>query len=259
MTELCVDQAEWAKIIVTGADRARFIHGMCSANILTLAPGGWIRATMLTVKGRVASVFDVIHRGDDLLLVCEPILGDKTVELLDKHAIMDDVAFARADELPLHRVWTDPASVWTAPPVLEPPPIAADPAAVEVRRVEAGMPRYGTDVSETNFPFESLLARHVDYDKGCYIGQEPVSRVYFKGAASKTMRGLAVAGEAPVEVGAAVDHPSRAGAGTVSSAVFSPDFGSIALAYVHRSAWEPGAEVTVGGRPARLVELPFRS
>lgn len=259
MTELYVDQSDWAKIIVTGADRVRFIHGMCSANVLTLAPGAWIRATMLTIKGRVASVFEVIDRGDDLLLVCEPILGDKTVELLDKHAIMDDVAFGRADDLPLHRVWTDPSSVWTAPPVLAPPPGPADPAAAEVRRVEAGMPRYGIDVSENNFPFESLLARHVDYEKGCYIGQEPVSRVYFKGAASKTMRGLAVEGDTPVEVGAAVDHPNRAGAGAVTSAVLSPDFGSIALAYVHRTAWDPGAEVTVGGRPARLVELPFGS
>lgn len=259
MTELCVDQSTWAKIIVTGADRARFVHGMCSANVQTLAAGDWIRATMLTVKGRVASVFEVVNRGDDLLLLCEPVLGDKTLSILDKHAIMDDVAFARADDVPLHRVWSDPASVWTAPPVFAPAPSPADPAAVEIRRVEAGMPRYGVDVSEDNFPFESLLARHVDYDKGCFIGQEPVSRVHFKGAANKTMRGLALEGDAPAEVGAAVDHPDRAGAGTVTSVAVSPDFGSIALAYVHRTAAEPGAAVTVGGRPARLVELPFGS
>jgi folate-binding protein YgfZ len=259
MTEFAFDQTGWAKISVTGEDRVRFLHGMCSANIHTLAEGAWLRATMLTVKGRVASVFDVVHRGDDLLLVCEPCLGDKTLELLDKHAIMDDVVFTRCDELALHRVWTDPASVWTAPPVFAPPPVAASADLIEIRRVEAGMPRYGVDVSEDNFPFESLLAHHVDYDKGCFIGQEPVSRVYFKGAGSKLMRGLVVEGDEPPRVGAAVDHADRAGAGTVTSAVHSPDFGSIGLAYVHRTVWEPGNPVTVAGRPARLVELPFRS
>jgi glycine cleavage system aminomethyltransferase T len=71
------------------------------------------------------------------------------------------------------------------------------------------------------------------------------------------LRGLAVEGDGPCEVGAEVAHAARAKAGIVTSAAVSPDFGSIALAYLHRTVWEPGGEVTVSGRPARVVELPF--
>jgi tRNA-modifying protein YgfZ len=138
-----------------------------------------------------------------------------------------------------------------------PPGPAAAPEALEIRRIEAGMPRYGVDVDEGNFPFESLLIRHIDYDKGCYLGQEPVSRVHHQGNASKAMRGLRIQGPAPVDAGAVVSHPDRASAGTVTSAAVSPDFGSIALAYIHRSVFAPGTEVTVAGRPATIVDLPF--
>ncbi len=260
MSALIVDQSAWGKIRVTGSDRARFLHGMCSADIENLVAGGWTRATMLNVKGRVVSVIEVVAAADHLLVVCQPELTDKTLAVLDKHAIMDDVAFERV-ELPLHRLWTDEVeSVWTAPPLLEPPPgAAADPAEVEVRRIEAGMPRYGVNVDEDCFPFESLLARHVSYEKGCYIGQEPIYRVHSRGQGARLMRGLAVAGDSLVAAGATVAHPDRPSAGRVTSAAVSPRFGSIALAYIHRSVWDPGNSVEVDGRPATLIELPFGS
>ncbi len=132
---------------------------------------------MLNVKGRVVSVFDVGHQGDSLLLVSEPSLTDQTLAALEKHAIIDDVVFAR-ESVPLYRVWTTPESVWVAPPRIGPcPEPIATATEVEVRRVEAGWPAYGVDVSEANFPFESDLDRFVDYKKGCYVGQEPVARV----------------------------------------------------------------------------------
>jgi folate-binding protein YgfZ len=252
-----VDQTDWGHIRVTGADRMRFMQGMCTADIEALTPGRWTRASILNPKGRVVSVIEVDCRDDHLLVTCEPSLLDKTFTVLDKHAIMDDVAFEKVAQ-PMYRVWDSPAAVWDAPPVFAPlPGPAASPEAVEIRRVEAGMPRYDVDVSEENFPFESLLARHIDYDKGCYLGQEPISRVHHRGGASKALRGLRIQGEGPVAAGAAVSHAERADAGTITSAVVSPTFGSIALAYIHRSAFEPGTEVTVAGRPAILVELPF--
>ncbi len=260
MTQLLVDQSDWGKIRVTGTDRARFLHGMCSADIENLPAGEWTRATVLNVKGRVVSVIEVMVADDHLLVICQPDLTDKTLAVLDKHIIMDDVTL-EAVTLPLHRVWTDDVeSVWTAPPLLEPSPgPAAGAAEVEVRRIEAGMPRYGVDVDEDCFPFESLLARHVSYDKGCYIGQEPIYRVHSRGQGARLMRGLAVSGDGPVAVGATVAHADRPSAGTITSAAVSPRFGSIALAYIHRSVWDPGNSVEVDGRPATLVELPFGS
>ena len=253
---MIVDQSDWGHIRATGADRVRFVQGMCTADIEALTPGSWTRASVLSPKGRVVSVIEILCRDDDLLITCEPALTDKTLAVLDRHAIMDDVAFEKVAQ-PMHRIWDSLSAVWDAPPVLTPPPgPPAAPAAVELRRIEAGMPRYGVDVSEDNFPFESLLVRHVDYDKGCYLGQEPISRVHHRGGASKLLRGLRIDGQGPVEPGAPITHDGRE-VGAVTSAALSPDFGSIALAYIHRSAFEPGTEVAVAGRRARLVELPF--
>jgi folate-binding protein YgfZ len=254
-----VDQTDWGHIRATGADRLRFLQGMCTADIESLAPGSWTRASILNAKGRVVSIIEVACRDDHLLITCEPALADKTLAVLDKHAIMDDVAFEKVAQ-PMHRIWDSPSAVWDAPPVFAPPPgPAATPGDVELRRIEAGMPRYGVDVDEDNFPFESLLVRHIDYDKGCYLGQEPISRVHHRGGASKLLRGLRVdtaSGPGAVEPGAVITHDGRE-VGAVTSAAVSPDFGSIALAYIHRSAFEPGTEVTVAGRRAVLVELPF--
>jgi folate-binding protein YgfZ len=257
MKTLNVDQRGLGHLRMTGDDRARFLHGMCTADILKLPAGDWRRASMLTPKGRVVAVFDVLAADDHLLLQCEPGLTDKIADTFERHALMDDVEVERV-EVEVHRVWATPADVWTAPPVLAPCPApAASADEIEVRRVEAGLPRYGVDVSEDHFPFENPLVRAIDYEKGCYIGQEPVYRVYSKGGASKMLRGLAVEGDALVAPGARVVHPQRENAGVVTSAVVSPDFGSIALAYLHRTVWEPGGQVTVDGRPARVVELPF--
>lgn len=254
---MIIDQTDWGHIRVTGEDRVRFIQGMCTANIAALQPGDWTRASMLNTKGRVVSVIEVACRADHLLITCEPSLADKTLEVLDKHAIMDDVVFEVVSE-PMHRVWDSPAAVWDAPPVFAPPPgPPAAPEALEVRRIEAGMPRYGVDVSEENFPFESPLGRYIDYGKGCYLGQEPVSRVHHQGTANKALRGLRIEGAEAVAPGTVVAHAERANAGTVTSAAVSPALGSIALAYVHRTVFEPGTAVTVAGRPATIVALPF--
>ena len=76
-----------------------------------------------------------------------------------------------------------------------------DPA-VERLRIRAGFLRYGVDVDEDHFPFETPLAQFLDYGKGCYVGQEPVFRVHAQGNAARTLRGLVVEGDAPIARGA---------------------------------------------------------
>lgn len=259
MKELIVDQSDWDVLALTGEDRVRFLQGMCSVNVETQAPGTWMRATMLNPKGRVTAVIEVLKEAERVVIVCEPGLGAKVAETFDRYAVMDDVEVEHLD-VPVHRVWGAPSTVWDAPPVLSAfEGAAASSDEVEARRIEGGLPRYGADVSEEHFPFESPLAVVLDYEKGCYIGQEPIYRVFAKGKPNKQMLGVRVEGEGPVEVGATIVHPERASAGTVTSSAVSPDFGSIALAYVHRSVAEVGQSVTVGGRDAVLCALPFDS
>ena len=254
---LFVDLSSWEGLSVTGEDRVRFLNGMCTGNVTSMEPGQWLRTCLLSAKGRVLSVFDLLFLPESLFLLCEPSLVAPTEEVLKKHAIIDDVVFSRAQKS-MHRVWSTPASVWTAVPVMEacPAPQATE-GEVEIMRVEAGWPKYGVDVSEKSFPFESPLAAFIDYEKGCYVGQEPVARVHARGGAQKFLRGIVLEGAGPAARGASIDSELKAGAGTVTSSVVSPTHGPIALGYVHQKAGGPGAEVSVDGRKAKLVELPF--
>jgi folate-binding protein YgfZ len=253
-----VSQDDWGHVRVTGADRVRFLHGLSTCHVEGLSEhGGHTWGAMLSPKGRVLSVIEVVRNPDDVMLHVEPALADKTIAILEKHAIMDEVVFERV-VAPSYRIWERAADVWDAAPVFGAAPgPAATAGEVEVLRVEAGMLRYGIDVDEDCFPFETPLARFIDYGKGCYIGQEPVFRVYSQGKSARVLRGLRVAGEGPVARGAVVAHPAKAEAGAVTSSVVSPRLGPIALAYLHRTTWDVGGVVTVDGRDATVVELPF--
>jgi folate-binding protein YgfZ len=134
--------------------------------------------------------------------------------------------------------------------------VPAGEDAAEVRRVETGRPRYGTDVDDTVIPQEAgLNARAVSFEKGCYVGQETVARLHFRGKPNRHLRGLKLAGAA------ATGDVLRLGereVGRLSSVVASPVHGPIALALVRREA-QPGDTVAVGddGVLAEVVELPF--
>ncbi len=254
-----MDLSAWGHLEVTGSDRVRFLQGLTTINVGALPPGGHGWGAILSPKGRVLSVVEATVEPERVLLHCEPGLVDKTLALLERYAVMDDVV-SRALELTAYKQWTSPTDAWTAPVVLAPlPGPASSAAALEIARVEAGIPRYGQDVDEEVFPFETPLGRFLDYEKGCYIGQEPVFRVHAQGKAARTLRGLLISGDTPLARGDTLSHPTRPIAGTVTSAVVSPRLGPIALAFLHRTVWDAGGELTVtaDGRTAHVVDLPF--
>ncbi len=128
-------------------------------------------------------------------------------------------------------------------------------AAAEIARVESGRPRFGREMTTATIPQEAgINERAVSFTKGCYIGQETVARLHYKGKPNRSLRGLRLS--AP----AAAGDPIRLGErelGRVGTAVLSPAHGPIALAIVRREA-EPGATVAVGdGVDAEVVDLPF--
>jgi folate-binding protein YgfZ len=127
-------------------------------------------------------------------------------------------------------------------------------AAAEVLRVERGRPRWGADLDETVIPEEAgLNDRAVSFTKGCYVGQETVARLHYRGKPNRHLRGLRLA--APVERGTPLVLGERE-VGRVGTSVVSPVHGPIALALVRREA-EPGATLTAGGTTAEVVALPF--
>jgi folate-binding protein YgfZ len=126
----------------------------------------------------------------------------------------------------------------------------------ECVRVEHGRPRYGIDLDDTVIPQEAgLNERAVSFTKGCYVGQETVARLYYKGKPNRHLRGLRLS--EPATSGEQLLLGERP-VGSVGSAVVSPRLGPLALALVRREA-EPGSGVSVGehGASAVVLELPF--
>jgi len=129
-------------------------------------------------------------------------------------------------------------------------------AAAEILRVESGRPRFGREMTTATIPQEAGIdERAVSFTKGCYIGQETVARLHYRGKPNRHLRGLRL--EAPVAAGDPISLGERE-VGAVGTAVLSPALGSIALAVIRREA-EPGARVVVGeaGVEAEVVALPF--
>ncbi len=131
-----------------------------------------------------------------------------------------------------------------------------DPDAAEIVRIEAGTPRFGSEMDTATMPAEAgIVATAVNFEKGCYIGQETVARLHYKGKPNRHLRGLRLS--APAGPGAVLKLGEKE-VGKLGGSCISPLHGPLALAIVRREA-EPGAELLVGedGVTARVVDLPF--
>jgi aminomethyltransferase len=138
-------------------------------------------------------------------------------------------------------------------------------AAWNARRIEKGRPWFGTDVTEENFPAECGLESHVSYEKGCFLGQETIARMHYRGHPNWKLVGLAGDGDVPA-IGASLEsagESSASPAGRITSAVYSPALKqALCLAYVRAAMAAPGGAFVVreGGRTASLtiVDLPLK-
>jgi tRNA-modifying protein YgfZ len=135
--------------------------------------------------------------------------------------------------------------------------VAVSAAAVECLRVERGRPRYGVDLDDTVIPQEAgLNERAVSFTKGCYVGQETVARLYYRGKPNRQLRGLRLSG--PASPGDELSFEGRV-AGRLANVAESQRLGPIALALVRREA-PPGSTVAViddDGVTGEVTELPF--
>ena len=135
--------------------------------------------------------------------------------------------------------------------------VAVTEEAAETLRVENGRPRYGVDLDDSTIPQEAgLNERAVSFTKGCYVGQETVARLFYRGKPNRHLRGLRLS--APAATGDALRLGEKA-VGRIGSVALSPAHGPIALAIVRREA-APGDTLTVGedGTTAEVVALPFQ-
>jgi folate-binding protein YgfZ len=285
-----VDRSERGKLALTGPEAKTFLHGQVTNDIEGLAPGQGCYAAFLTHKGKMLGDLRVFDLGDELLLDCERVvlqelfnmirrfklgldceLHKRTLELglfsvvgPDAPALVEDAEHACARvELGgagVVAVRTDvgvdiffPAADREAVRGALPFP-DGDEAEAEIVRVESGRPRYGLDLDDSVIPQEAgLNERAVSFTKGCYVGQETVARLFYRGKPNRRLRGVRLS--APAPSGAELRLGEKT-VGRLGSSVVSPVHGPIGLALVRREASD-GDTVHVDGAPALIVDVPF--
>jgi folate-binding protein YgfZ len=134
--------------------------------------------------------------------------------------------------------------------------------ALEILRIEAGLPRYGVDMDETNVVTEAALDTAVSFTKGCYVGQEIIARIKYRGHVAKKLSGLLFNRPLKVEAGALIKSNDNKEIGRITSAAYSPHLGrTIALGYLKYDyiAFNTSVKVVAGHDelPAQVTELPF--
>ena len=134
--------------------------------------------------------------------------------------------------------------------------VEVSPEAAEILRVEQGVPRFGAEMGTATMPAEAgIVERAVSFTKGCYIGQETVARLHYKGRPNRHLHGLRLS--APAAPGTSLRLGEKE-VGQLGGSVVSPALGPIGLAILRREA-EPGSELAVGedGVTAQVVDVPF--
>ncbi len=318
-----LDLSHRGRLCVTGADRARFLHGQVTNAVKDLKPGEGCYAALVTAKGRLVSDLHVHCLRDELLLDLEPGCRERVRARLEEFVIADDVQVVDVaphyahfsvlgpaapkvvgrvgltlDGLPSpgqlrqvnDPVWGEvvcahqPRGAETGFDLFVPIGVGIEFAgrllteareeggglagwdALELVRVEAGIPRFGADMDETNLaPEAGIEARAISYQKGCYIGQEVIARIRTYGQVTRALRGLVLPEGLPVlpKKGDVLRQAGRE-VGQITSAVLSPRLRRpIALGYVRKECNAMGTElecvVNGVGCPALIVPVPFET
>ena len=242
MREPVADLSSWRAIAVDGADAPTWLNDLVSADISRLRPGAATRSLLLSPTGRVRAEFTVARTTDGLLLLQDPAQPKAIDALLAPYVLSSDVTLAdRTGQLALlafptlttaperEGTWASAPSCLGAGVDLIAPVNRhdslfaeltedfelADPDALEAWRVDAAIPRFGTDATEDDLPQECGLASAVSFEKGCYLGQEAVAKVRNLGHPRRVL--LALETTAPVAPGDIV-CANGSQAGTVTSA-----------------------------------------
>jgi folate-binding protein YgfZ len=128
-----------------------------------------------------------------------------------------------------------------------------------MHRIISGIPRYGVDIRERDLPQETEQARALNFNKGCYVGQEIVERIRSRGAVHRKFTGFLVEGEAQIVAGTKIIAGEKE-AGEITSSTVIHNRGSgktVALGYIRREAGTPGREVAIGAAKASVASIPI--
>jgi len=294
---LLFDLSSRTKLRVTGADRVRFVNGQITNDVRKATDSVAIEACILSAKGKLNAHIFVAAAPDGFLVDADPDLRDALSARLERYVIADDVQIenvsdrlsifhvlapsapnlqgaervvaARRFAEPGWDVWVDSALHDAALQELSSSFSFVDAASAEVFRIEQGIPRWGRELTEEIIPVEANLEeRAIDYEKGCYIGQEVISRIKMSGQTNKRLCGLVSLTGAPLSVGMKITVPVEKDkeVGWITSSVQSERLGKeIALGFVKRGFNSVGTKLHAvapggpgeAGVDVEIVSLPF--
>lgn len=288
------DLSARTKLRITGSDRLRYLNGQISNDVRKAMESAAIHACVLTAKGKINADVFIAPDGESFLLDSDPEVREQLPMRLERYVIADDVQIEDVTEqfALFHVLGPDAADlarggravaadryglrgvdVWLAnaqhdlvAQLLGSRLPLRDSASEEVFRIERGVPRWGRELTDEIIPAEANLeSSAIDYAKGCYIGQEVISRIKMSGQTNKRLCGLITTSDVPLQHGmrlSPVDGHAK-DVGWITSATMSGRVGTqIALGYLKRGYQATGTtlQATREGLEAVRVEvaaLPF--
>src|SRR6266513_5731755 len=295
-----LDLSDRAKFRITGTDRLRFLNGQITNDLRRASETSGIEACILNAKGKTDAHIFVSASGESFLVDAAADLRETLRVRLERYVIADDVQiedvtdqfslFHLSSKQPpapefgrivsVHRfpepgwdMWVEVAQHGALLQELSLRWTLLDSDAAEVMRIEQGIPRWGRELTTEIIPIEANLEqRTIDYQKGCYIGQEVISRIKMSGQTNKRLCGLISLDDVPLQPGMKLVAPSTAGkeVGWITSTTRSERLDKqIALGYVKRGFNNIGTRLDLlvpadsgtqkpDAISVEVVALPFR-
>lgn len=235
---------------LSGPDCRRYLNGQLTIDINRLRPGEARPALLLSAKGKLCAPVQIWLHGNSLIIETEEKLLEETTARLERYIISDDVTISRlSEDRPLWHVFgfvPPPEGLRINrigvpgfdSPVLPEGILMAEEPEIELLRIEHGVPCWGTELTSDTLPQEAALELSaVDFDKGCYVGQEVVSRLRSVGHVNRLLHRFS--GSLPAPLTGPVfllskDDPARP-AGTITSAACDFELAqTLALGYLNR-------------------------
>jgi tRNA-modifying protein YgfZ len=273
------DLSERAKFRISGADRLRFLNGQITNDLRKASETSAIEACVLNAKGKMDGHLFVSASGECFFVDAEPDLQEPLKVRLERYVISDDaqindvtgefslfhvlshqspivdcgrIVSVRRFAEPGWDIWAETAQHDALLQQLSSVFTPCDSHAAELMRIEQGIPFWGRELTNEIIPIEANLEqRTIDYQKGCYIGQEVISRMKMSGQTNKRLCGLISLNGVPLQRGMKLASPSDMAkeVGWITSAT-RRETQEIALGYVKRGFNDVGAKLAAASPSA---------
>lgn len=264
---------------VYGAEAVKFLNGMITNDVAKLEDGGQMLAAFPNTQGRLQAVVRVMRTGEKFLFETEEATFADIEHNLMRWTFAGD--FHVDNELQYdYECFT----VWGEVPKLEGNiqfgkvvfvlkelveefktklinAVQISDEIYNILRIESGIPQFGVDMDETTIVPELGIEGLISYNKGCYIGQEIIARIYFRGHVAKQLKGLVLS--EPLGLAGGLENSELKtvegkNAGKITSVCYSPKLEKhIALGFVRYDYLAEGTELKIGETTAKVTNLPF--